>query len=108
LDALPKGSKSNQDYVIDNLLPALNRVRTRNVRRKVAPTLMVHMDNSMCHKGAKSIEKMPLKGLGRALHPAHSPDISHYDFWAFATIQGMIKNRHLQGPEEILRAIQEA
>jgi hypothetical protein len=35
-------------------------------------------------------------------------DISPCDFWAFGTIQGMTKDRHLQGPEEMLRAIQEA
>jgi len=64
LDALPKGSKSNQDYFIDNLLPALNQVRTGNARHKVAPTLMVHMDNSMRPNGAKITEKMSLKGLG--------------------------------------------
>jgi hypothetical protein len=32
LAALPKGSKYNQDYFIDNLFPALNQVRTGNVR----------------------------------------------------------------------------
>jgi hypothetical protein len=63
LDALPKGSKYNQDYFIDNRLPALNQVRTGNGRLKVAPTLMVHMDNSMCHDGPKITEKMSLKGL---------------------------------------------
>jgi hypothetical protein len=46
--------------------------------------------------------------LRRARHPANSPDISPCDFWVFGTIQEMIKHRRLQGPEEILRAIQEA
>jgi histone-lysine N-methyltransferase SETMAR len=69
---------------------------------------MVHMDNSMCHNKAKIIKKMSSKGLGRAPHPAYSPDISPCDFWAFETIQGMIKDRQLQSSEEILRAIQEA
>jgi hypothetical protein len=53
---------------------------------------MAHMDNSMLHHGAKIIKKMPFKGLGRLLHPAHSPDISPCDFWAFGTIKEMIKN----------------
>jgi hypothetical protein len=105
LHALSKGSKSNKDYVIDNLLAALNQVRTRNTRHKVATILMVHMDNSTCDNGAKITEKMSLKGLGRAPYTAYSPDISPCDFWAFGTIQEKIRDRHFQGSEEILKAI---
>jgi hypothetical protein len=66
------------------------------------------MDNSMCHSGAKITEKMSFKRLERALYPAYSPYINPCDFWAFETIKGMIKDRHFQSPEEILRAVQEA
>jgi hypothetical protein len=76
LDALPKGSKYNQDYLIDNLFPALNQVRTGNACNKVATALMVHLDNSMYHTGGKITEKMSFQGLGKAGHPAYSPDIS--------------------------------
>jgi hypothetical protein len=41
LDALPKGSKYNEDYFIDHLFSALNQARTGNTGLKVAPTLMV-------------------------------------------------------------------
>jgi hypothetical protein len=87
LDALPKGSKSNQDYFIDNLLPALNQVRTGNARHKGEPALIVHMDNSMCHNGAKITEKISLKGLGRVPQPADSRDTGPCSFWAFGTIK---------------------
>jgi hypothetical protein len=83
LDALRTGSKSNQDDFVPHLLPVLKQAMTGNARLKVAPTLMVHMDNSMCHDGAKITEKMSLKGLGRASHPAYSRNISPCDFWAF-------------------------
>jgi hypothetical protein len=76
LDARPKGSKDSQDYLIDNLLPALNKMRVGYTRYKVAMTLMVDMDNSMCHNGAKITEKISLNGLGRATHLAYSPDIN--------------------------------
>jgi hypothetical protein len=99
LDALPKGSKCNQDYCIDNILLGLDQVRTGNARHKVAMTLMMHMDNSMDHNGAKFSEKMSLNGLGRVSHPAYSPDISSCDFWTFRTIKEMIKDRHFQSPE---------
>jgi hypothetical protein len=90
LNPLPKGSKCHQDNFIANLLPALNRVRTGNARFKVAMTLIVHMDLSMCHNGAKMTEKMSFNRLRRATHPADSPDISPCDFWPFGTKQGMI------------------
>jgi hypothetical protein len=92
LDALPKGSKSNQDDFIDNLLPALNQARTGNAHHKGAPTLKVHMDNSMFYHGAKMARNMSLKGLGQRLHPSYSPDTSPCDFWAFGTIKEMIKD----------------
>jgi hypothetical protein len=94
--------------LIENLLPALNQVKAGNARLKVAPTLMVHMDNSMCQNEAKITAKMLLKGLRRALHSFYSLDISPCNFLALGTIQEMITDRHLQGPEKILRAIQEA
>jgi hypothetical protein len=56
-DPLPKGSKSNRNYFIDNLLPALNQVRTGNDLYKVAPTLAVHRDNSMRYNRARSPRK---------------------------------------------------
>jgi hypothetical protein len=65
------------------------------------------MDNSRCQSGAKISEKMNFKRLGRVPHPACSPDISPCDFWIFGTSKGMRKDRHFQGSEDILRAIQE-
>jgi hypothetical protein len=64
LDALPKGSKYHQDDVKENLLPALNQVRTENGRHKVVPSMMVETDNSMSFHGAKITEKLSVKGLG--------------------------------------------
>jgi hypothetical protein len=80
MDARPKGSKDSQDYLIDNLLPALNQMKARYTRHKVAMTLMVDMDSSMCHNGAKITEKISLNRLGRATHLVYSPDISPCDF----------------------------
>jgi hypothetical protein len=108
LDTLPKGSKSNHDYLIDNLLPALSQVRTGNDRHKVATSLNLHMDNSMCHDGATIAKKMSLKGLGRAPHPTDSPYINPSDFWVFERITRMITDPHLQGPGEILRVVRES
>jgi hypothetical protein len=37
---------------------------------------MAHMNNSMCDNRARITEKMSVKGLERASHPAYSPDIN--------------------------------
>jgi hypothetical protein len=95
LDVPPKGSKYNQDYFIDNILPALNQVRIENGHHKVTTTLIVHIDDSICHHMAKGTEKMSSKRLERACHLAYSPDISPCDFSAFGIIKGMIKDGHL-------------
>jgi hypothetical protein len=76
-------------------------------RHFVAPTLMVHLDTSLCNQGAKITEKMSLRGLGQALHPVCSSGISLCGVWAFGTTKRRIKDHHFYGLEEIHRAIQE-
>jgi ATP-dependent helicase YprA (DUF1998 family) len=58
LNFLPNGTKFNQDYFIDTVLPHLYSEKRRIVRRKSLPNFSVHMDNSMCHNGAKITEKL--------------------------------------------------
>jgi hypothetical protein len=65
-------------------------------------------EQSNVSQGSKNARENSVKGLGWALYPAYSPDITPCDIWAFGTNKGMIKDRHLDGPEKILREIQEA
>jgi hypothetical protein len=58
LNFLPKGTKFNQDYFIDAVLPNLYSEKRRIMRRKGLPNFSVHMNNSMCHNGAKITEKL--------------------------------------------------
>jgi hypothetical protein len=56
LDALPKGSKLNQQYFIDYVFPGL-QMENRNLRRRMPlATFWVHMDTSMCHNGLKVVQ----------------------------------------------------
>jgi hypothetical protein len=48
LNFLPKGTKFNEDYFIDTVLPILYSEQRRIARRKVLPSFSVHMDDSMC------------------------------------------------------------
>jgi hypothetical protein len=107
LDDLPNGSKYNQDYFIENLVPALNEVKIGNERQNGASALMKQMGNSIYHNGTKIAEKICFEGLGRAPNSAYSRDIRPCHLSAFGTIEGIRNDRHLQGPEEIFRAIQE-
>jgi hypothetical protein len=68
LNFLPKGTKFNQKYFIDTVLPNLYSEKRRITRRKGLPSFSVHMDNSMCHNGAKITEKLEKRRIARAPH----------------------------------------
>jgi transposase len=80
LEALPKGTKFNQDYFIDAIFPGLYNEKTRISHKSNFPAFSVHMDNSMCHNGHKVSAVFAKRSIERAPHPLHSPDISTCDF----------------------------
>jgi hypothetical protein len=51
LKALPSGTRFNQEYFIDEILPGIVNKGQQNFRRIQRGTFYVHMDNSMCHNG---------------------------------------------------------
>jgi transposase len=108
LNVLPKGTKFNQDYFIDTALPNLCSEKRRIARRKGLPNFSVHMDNSVCHKGAKVTEKFEKRHIARAPHPPYSPDLSQCDFWLFEILKQKMKERVFQSEEQILAAITES
>jgi hypothetical protein len=87
LNFLAKGTKFNQDYFIDTVLPNVYREKRRISRRKGLPNFSVHMDNSMCHNGAKITEKPAKRHIARAPHSLYSPDLSLCDFWLFGILR---------------------
>jgi hypothetical protein len=58
LNFFPKGTKFNQDYFIDTMLPNLYGEKRRIARRKGLPSFSVHGDNSKCHNGAEITQKL--------------------------------------------------
>jgi hypothetical protein len=80
LNFLPKGTEFNQDYFIDTVLPNLYSEKRRIARRKGLPSFSVHMDNSMCHNGAKITETLEKRHIERAPHPLYSPNLSRVTF----------------------------
>jgi hypothetical protein len=87
LNFLPKGTKFNQDYFIDTVLPNISSEKRRIARRKGLQSFSVPTDNSMCHNGAKITEKLKKRHIARAPHPPYSPDRSPSDFWLFAILK---------------------
>jgi hypothetical protein len=80
LNSLLKGTKFNQGYFIDAVLPDLYSEKTRIVRRKGMPSFSVHMDNLMYHNAGKITEKLGKKHIVRASHPLYSSDLAPCDF----------------------------
>jgi hypothetical protein len=66
-----------------------------------------HMDNSMCYNVHRVVDELRRLKILKAPHPPYSSDISPCEVWMFRDFKGNLKDRHLQGPEEILRAFQE-
>jgi hypothetical protein len=99
LNFLPKNTKFNQDYFIDTVLPNLYSEKRRIGRRKGLPSFPVHMDNSMCHTGAKITEKLKKRHIARAPYPPCSPDFSPCDFWLFGILKQKMKERVFRSEE---------
>jgi transposase len=93
LNFRPKGTKFNQDYFIDTMLPNLYSEKRRIARRKGLTSFSVHMDNSMCHDGVKVTAKLEKKPIARAPHPPYSPDLSPCDFWLFGILKQKMMKR---------------
>jgi hypothetical protein len=55
---LPNGTKFNQDYFSDPVLPNRYSEKRQIARHKGLPSFSVHVDNSVCHNSAKITEKL--------------------------------------------------
>jgi histone-lysine N-methyltransferase SETMAR len=105
LEALPKGTKFNQDYFIQCRFPRLYPEKRGISRKTRFPAFSVHMDNSMCHTGRKVSAKFVQRSIERVTHPPYSPDISPCDFWLFRILKHNMKDREFQSQQAILNAI---
>jgi transposase len=108
LNFLPKGTKFNQDYCIDTVLPNLYSEKRQIARRKGLPSFSVHIDDSMHHHGAKITEKVEKRHIVRTPHPLYSPNLSPCNFWLFGISKQKMKGRVFQTEEQILAAITES
>jgi hypothetical protein len=63
----------------------------------------MHIDSSMCQNAHRVVDELHRLTILRTLHSPDSPHISPCDFSMLGDFQGKLKDRHLQGPEEILK-----
>jgi hypothetical protein len=108
LSFLPKGTKFDQDYFIDTVLPNLYSEKRRIARRKGLPSFSVQMDNSMCHNGAKVNEKLEKRHIARASRQLYPPELSPCDFWLFGILKQNMKERVFQSEGQILAVVTES
>jgi hypothetical protein len=72
--------KYSQNYLISDILPALEREKMRCKRRKQGGTFWIHMNHSKTHDGRKIQGKFDTKELRRSHHPRYSPHLSPCGF----------------------------
>jgi transposase len=89
------------------VLPNLYSEKRRIARCKGLPSFSVHMDNPMCHNGAKITKKLRKRHIAPAPLSPYSPDLSPCDFWLFEILKQK-KERVFQSEEQILAAITES
>jgi histone-lysine N-methyltransferase SETMAR len=104
LDALPKGQKWNQEYFTQNVFSSLLNEKKHLSRQKIATNFSLHMNNSMCHNMHRIVDELRRLKIFRASHPPYSQDISPCNFWIFGDFKAKLKDCHLPGLEEILKA----
>jgi hypothetical protein len=63
LEALPKWTKFNQDYIIQSIFPPLYREKTRISPRTGFPAFSVQMNNLMCQNDRTILRSLPREAL---------------------------------------------
>mgnify|MGYP001073832873 CR=1 FL=1 len=106
IDSLPKGTKFNQEYFIDNVLSKIVKTIKTNKKKSPMKKFHVHMDNSKVHNGFKSVDFLNEARLKRTPHPAYSPDISPCDFWLFARCKNLLEEKVILNDEQLINEIQ--
>jgi hypothetical protein len=102
LDVLPKGSKFNQQYFVDDVFPDLKMENLNFRRRRPLATFWVHMDNSMGQTLRQNLIGITLP------HQPYSPNLSPCDFRLFGMLKGILKDQEFHSHDEIEEAIEMA
>jgi hypothetical protein len=76
LEALPKGTKFNQEYFIDAIFPGLYDEQRQISCKQGFPDFSVYMDKSMRQNGHKVAAELTHRSIARDTDPSYSPDVS--------------------------------
>ncbi|KAM8718816.1 hypothetical protein ACLKA7_001514 [Drosophila subpalustris] len=92
IDYLQKGQTINSDYymaLLERLKDEIAKKRPHMAKKKV----LFHQDNAPCHKSMKTMAKLNELGLELLPHPPYSPDLAPSDYWLFADLKKMLRDR---------------
>jgi hypothetical protein len=104
-EALPPGTRLNQEYFIDEIQAGIVNERPQILRRIQRGTFYVQMDNSMCYNGQIVTDELVIKILECVPHSVYCPDLSLCDFWLFGMLKQKITDRVIRPPEKSLTMI---
>lgn len=95
------------DYFLHNIISSLHLEKMCFFRGETPSKFSVHMGHSMCDNRGQARDELHRLRITRAPHGRYSSDIDPCDFWIFADLQGKLKDRHLQGSEDMSEGIYE-
>jgi hypothetical protein len=103
--ALPKWSKFNADYYINNILVAISDWRrlTGGTRQN---KFWIHADNARPHIAKVSSDYIARNEMKTAPHPPYSPDLAPSDFFLFGYVKGKLMGYQAGSAAELLVRIQ--
>lgn len=105
LGGLPKGTKFNQDYFVENILSTIMENIKNSKKRAPIKKFNIHMDNCKIHNGVKSMTFLQAQKLDRVLHPAYSPDVSPCDFWLFGKCKNLLEEKEISSQDKLINEI---
>ena len=106
IEMLPKGSKFNSRYFIDEILVKIAQFHQEFNGQSNKRKLVVHMDNARPHRSNDSLNFAAENNLRFCDHPAFSPDLAPSDFYLFGKVKDELKGSEFECEEELFESIE--
>lgn len=100
---VPQGQTVNAAYYVD----VLERLRKRviRVRKNIAATWVLHLDNAPSHTSLRVREFLAKHNVATLPQPPYSPDLAPADFFLFPRIKTTLKGRRFDSIDAIQAAV---
>jgi histone-lysine N-methyltransferase SETMAR len=105
IDLLPKGTKMNSSYFVDNVLQGAIRYAAAT-RRPGDPAVKLHFDNAPIHNTKRAMDCLKDWKMVRIEHPPYSPDLAPCDFFLFGYLKEKLKGMTFESERELVFEIE--